>query len=164
MKLQLLHYFLFYFFSVAVSGQVIDEKNFVLYTTKDGLSNNNISAVTQDAYGYIWIATYKGLNRFDGSTFQQFYSDSGSNSLPQNLLLKLKWLDAKQLAIPTFSGLHIINIENLAGQNIFITADPVHPTYDVNKICDASSGNSGDIFVITTSGFYHFNNKKELIF
>jgi len=145
-------------------SQEFDEKNFTLYSTKDGLSHNYINSITQDQYGYIWIATYKGLNRFDGSTFQQFYSDSGSNSLPQNLLLKLKWLDAKQLAIPTFSGLHIINIENLAGQNIFITADPVHPTYDVNKICDASSGNSGDIFVITTSGFYHFNNKKELIF
>jgi hypothetical protein len=145
-------------------SQEFDEKNFTLYTTKDGLSHNYNNVITQDSYGYIWIATYKGLNRFDGTGFRQFYSDSGHNSLPQNLLIKLKWLDNKQLAIPTFTGLHIINTENLIGQNLFIPPDPVHPNYFVNRVCDASSGKNGDIFVITTSGFYHFNNKKQLIF
>ena len=149
--------------SKAVS-QEFDEKNFTLYTTKDGLSHNYINVITQDSYGYIWIATYKGLNRFDGTGFRQFYSDSGHNSLPQNLLIKLKWLDNKQLAIPTFTGLHIINTEKLIGQNLFIPPDPVHPNYFVNHVCDASSGKSGDMFVITTTGFYHFNNKKQLIF
>ncbi|HEV8273933.1 MAG TPA: histidine kinase [Chitinophagaceae bacterium] len=144
-------------------GQEIDEKNFILYTTKDGLSHNYTSVITQDQYGYIWVATYKGLNRFDGTSFTQFYSDSGINSLPQNLLLKLKWLDKKQLAVPTFSGLHIINVENLQARNLIVPPDPIHRSYMVNNVRDVSSDRNGNIFIITTSGFYHFN-KEQLVF
>jgi ligand-binding sensor domain-containing protein len=102
MNFRLIYIILLCCIGPGIIGQEFDEKNFTLYTTKDGLSHNYINVITQDSYGYIWIATYKGLNRFDGTSFQQFYSDSGRNSLPQNLLIKLKWLDNKQLAIPTF--------------------------------------------------------------
>ena len=147
-----------------IMSQEFDEKNFTLYTTKDGLSHNYTNVISQDSYGYIWIATYKGLNRFDGTSFQQFYSDSGYNSLPQNLLIKLKWINDKQLGIPTFSGLHIINTKTLEGKNLLIPPDPIHPSYFVNKVFDVSTDNQGNIFIITSSGFYHFNNKKQLIF
>ena len=141
-------------------SQEFDEKNFTLYTTKDGLSHNYVNAITQDSYGYVWIATYKGLNRFDGSTFQQFYSDSGRNDLPQNLILKLKWLDKKELAIPTFFGLHIIDTKNLSGQNLFVPPDPAHPGYFVNRVFDVSSNKKADIFILTSTGFYHFRVRK----
>jgi signal transduction histidine kinase/streptogramin lyase/DNA-binding NarL/FixJ family response regulator len=35
-------------------------------TTQDGLSNNIAWGLMQDSRGYIWIATFDGLNRFDG--------------------------------------------------------------------------------------------------
>jgi signal transduction histidine kinase/ligand-binding sensor domain-containing protein len=35
----------------------------------DGLSSYNASKVLQDKYGFIWIATQDGLNRFDGNRF-----------------------------------------------------------------------------------------------
>jgi hypothetical protein len=75
---------LFLAFSLSqLKGQSFDERNFSLYSVKDGLSNNQVGTVTQDAYGYIWIGTNKGLNRFDGNSFLQFYSGSKSNGLPQ---------------------------------------------------------------------------------
>lgn len=40
------------------------------YTVADGLSNNNVSCITQDHLGFIWIGTLNGLNRFDGTEFQ----------------------------------------------------------------------------------------------
>jgi len=164
MKLQLLHYFLFYFFSVAVSGQVIDEKNFVLYTTKDGLSNNNISAVTQDAYGYIWIATLKGLNRFDGTTFQQFYSDSSQNSLPEDWVHRLRWLDKERLAAITVNGLHIINTRTLQQRNIVIPPDSLRSLLPLNRVMDAFADRRGYLFIATATGFYQFNAKDELVY
>src|SRR6266496_2969637 len=78
-----------------LKGQSFDEKDFSLYTTKDGLSNNDAWSVVQDSYGYIWIATKKGLNRFDGNSFQQFYADSSRNSLLQDWVYKLKFLDSE---------------------------------------------------------------------
>jgi ligand-binding sensor domain-containing protein len=155
---------LFCSFTITVSAQVIDEKNFVRYTTEDGLSNNAINAITQDAYGYIWIATSKGLNRFDGITFQQFYSDSSQNSLPIDLLHGLKWLDKEQLAVLTIGGLHIINIRTLKEHNIIIPPDSLKSFLPVNRVLDVSADSKGNIFVATATGFYQFNDKNELVF
>src|SRR5262245_18907165 len=86
-------------------AQSLEENNFVNYTITDGISNNEISAITQDQYGYIWIATRKGVNRFDGNTFQQFHSDTSQNSLPQEWVHNMKWLDKDRLAVITTAGL-----------------------------------------------------------
>jgi ligand-binding sensor domain-containing protein/serine phosphatase RsbU (regulator of sigma subunit) len=49
----------------------------------DGLSSNNITGVCQDEYGYLWISTADGLNRYDGYNFEVFkYDPSDTLSLP----------------------------------------------------------------------------------
>jgi ligand-binding sensor domain-containing protein len=41
-------------------------------SVKDGLSNLNVNGIAQDQTGYIWVATIRGLNRYNGSTFGAF--------------------------------------------------------------------------------------------
>ncbi len=48
--------------------------------TSDKLSSSSIDYVVQDHYGYIWVATQYGLNRFDGYRFAQFYSDKADTT------------------------------------------------------------------------------------
>ncbi|NOR33881.1 MAG: hypothetical protein GQ579_04285, partial [Bacteroidales bacterium] len=40
-----------------------------LFTSEDGLSHNSVLWIEKDAYGFLWINTFSGLNRFDGSHF-----------------------------------------------------------------------------------------------
>lgn len=47
-------------------------------STKDGLCSNAISAIRQDDFGYIWIATWNGLSRYDGYEFYNYRMGSGS--------------------------------------------------------------------------------------
>lgn len=42
------------------------------YDEASGLSNRHISAVLQDAKGFLWVGTADGLNRFDGYNFKSF--------------------------------------------------------------------------------------------
>ena len=42
------------------------------YSTEDGLVSNAISHITQDRYGFIWIATWNGMSRFDGYKFHNY--------------------------------------------------------------------------------------------
>ena len=42
------------------------------YSTDDGLASNAIAHIIQDDYGYIWIATWNGLSRFDGYKFYNY--------------------------------------------------------------------------------------------
>ena len=44
---------------------------------EDGLPQNSVTAVLQTRDGYLWVATYNGLARFDGVRFTVF--DSNSN-------------------------------------------------------------------------------------
>lgn len=41
-----------------------------------GLSHTTVNGISQDASGYIWIATPDGLNRYDGFKFTDFLTDS----------------------------------------------------------------------------------------
>lgn len=60
------------------------------YSTSDGLCSNAISDIKQDDYGYIWIATWNGLSRFDGYSFYNYATGPSSNiPLLHNRILQL---------------------------------------------------------------------------
>ncbi len=42
------------------------------YSTDDGLASNAIAKMRQDDWGYIWLATWNGLSRFDGYNFYNY--------------------------------------------------------------------------------------------
>lgn len=52
-----------------------------LLSSEGGLSNSLINDVCQDSYGYIWIATEDGLNRYDGQNMTVFRSSDGHSKL-----------------------------------------------------------------------------------
>jgi len=66
------------FFTMIIHAQSFTTKT---YTTADGLSDNCIFCVYQDSYGYLWIGTQNGLNRFDGKRFRNFGLKNGLPSL-----------------------------------------------------------------------------------
>lgn len=43
------------------------------YDFDNGLSQASVTAITQDKFGYIWLGTQSGLNRFDGKRFKHFF-------------------------------------------------------------------------------------------
>ena len=49
------------------------------YSTEDGLSSNAIAEIKQDDYGYLWIATWNGLSRFDGFNFFNYQTGNASH-------------------------------------------------------------------------------------
>ena len=47
------------------------------YDVSDGLAHSHVSAMHQDAKGYLWLATWEGLSRFDGYHFTNYGQRDG---------------------------------------------------------------------------------------
>ena len=56
----------------------------------DGLSHGHVSEILQDTTGMIWIATWNGLNRFDGKHFVSFkVSTDDDMPVPNDIIRRL---------------------------------------------------------------------------
>ena len=42
------------------------------FSVEDGLSSNSVRAIMQDKYGFLWIGTEEGLNRYDGIMIKSY--------------------------------------------------------------------------------------------
>ncbi|MCH5598315.1 ligand-binding sensor domain-containing protein [Niabella ginsengisoli] len=59
---------------VATASKAKSQKiSFNSWTTESGLSQNTVYSICEDKYGYIWIGTRNGLNRFDGKDFKLYH-------------------------------------------------------------------------------------------
>jgi ligand-binding sensor domain-containing protein/putative methionine-R-sulfoxide reductase with GAF domain len=143
-------------------AQNFSENEFRRYTTASGMSHNSVTAILQDSTGYIWIATPSGLNRFNGSRFVQFHSTEDSLSLAAEEVTGMTWLDKHRLALYT-AGLHIIDTKTGARRNLFIPYHRQKYLYKFNMIMKATGDVKGNIFIISRSGFYHFDKSYHLV-
>ncbi len=156
--------FIFSLLSVgSLPAQELSEKKFTGYTTANGLSDNTISGMAQDAAGYIWLCTYSGLNRYDGSRFKQFHSTNDSLSPAAEEFLGLSWLNKEEIAFFT-TGLHVVNTRTGKTGNVFVPFADKQYAYKFNMTVAALSDTSGGIFLLTRSGFYHFDKTHKLLF
>jgi diguanylate cyclase (GGDEF)-like protein len=60
------------------------------YSLEEGLSQQAINSIVQDAEGFMWFGTEDGLNRFDGYEFRQLRHDrANSGTLPNGWIASL---------------------------------------------------------------------------
>ena len=72
------------------------------YSTEDGMPSNTIAALRTDDYGFLWLATWNGISRFDGYHFYNYKTGVASGvrglhnrvdnmviDLSQNIWLKM---------------------------------------------------------------------------
>lgn len=62
--------YLIFVLSIQVYGQT--SYSFHHLKTDDGLSNSNVKAILKDSYGFLWVGTQAGLNRYDGYGFKTY--------------------------------------------------------------------------------------------
>jgi len=81
---------------------------------EDGLPENTIRSILQDSNGFIWLATWNGLCRYDGYEFEIYKHINGdSSSLQVNKITSLLEDHEKRLWVGTYGGgLSLYNKEN----------------------------------------------------
>ncbi len=80
---------------------------------EDGLSQNTINCLYQDRYGFIWIGTEDGLNRYDGYNFKVFiHNPADSASLSHSWIWDIKEDKDGNLWLATWHGLNRYDRKN----------------------------------------------------
>ncbi|MDO6712757.1 diguanylate cyclase [Aliiglaciecola sp. 2_MG-2023] len=95
-------------------------------STQDGLSQITVYDIEQDLDGYIWLATQKGIDRFDGYSFVNF----AQTATTKNGLLSTRINDLElnhengNLWLATTSGLHRFNNALGKMEDILLSSNP----------------------------------------
>lgn len=80
------------------------------YSIEDGLSQSHVTDIIQDQFGYIWIATQDGLNKYDGYEFDILkHKLNDSKSLPNSYIHSLTSNNNGLIWFGTNRGLGAIN-------------------------------------------------------
>ncbi|MGM9734302.1 MAG: two-component regulator propeller domain-containing protein, partial [Prevotella sp.] len=129
-----------------------------LYTS-DKLSSSLLTSVCQDNYGYIWIGSEYGLNKFDGYNFTSYHTSQGdTTSIINNNVSVLFASSDGSLWVGLSKGLCRYDYHN----NCFVRyAFPENLRPRVNAIVE----HNGDIF-IGTAGYGLFtirNGSKRIV-
>lgn len=64
-------------YSFLFTSAISFSQQFTNYTTLDGLPSNHIYKIAQDEKGFLWIATDKGLVKYNGNTMKTFTTKDG---------------------------------------------------------------------------------------
>jgi ligand-binding sensor domain-containing protein/two-component sensor histidine kinase len=160
---KIIHLFSFILLLTLPVAAQYDDSAFVRYTAKEGLSDNYITCLQQDDWGYLWIGTDVGLNRFDGNSFKNFYQGSANLPLPSSRIRNIKTFGPHQLGIIGVGGFQLLNTKDFSVRNYFIPDTTAFTTYR-NLAWDAVMLSDNSLALTTASGFYVFDQSGKLDF
>lgn len=87
----------------AATGQY----NFIRVDGESGLSNSHVKSIIQDSYGFIWLGTRNGLNRYDGVSMKQYNCYDETLQHGNQVISALFEDNHRQLWVGTDDGVYI---------------------------------------------------------
>ena len=140
------------FLSISLNGQTSDEKliEAELFTIENGMSQTRVNISFCDSYGFLWVGTSGGLNRYDGYGFEIFkHIPYDTTSLSQNFVRCITEDKNSNLWIGTNYGLNCYDRQS--GEFIQYLYDPSNPNaISDNKVLSVYADRKGFIWIKTS--------------
>lgn len=127
---------------------------------EQGLSNNSATSIYKDVHGFVWIGTYDGLNKYDGSTVRVYRNVWGdSTSLSDNHINKIVGV-GNSIFVGTQKGLVKYSYNSSRFSPVFFTSKENKQarklTFSVNAL---QTDRLGNVYIGTNyQGVYVYND------
>ncbi|SEO07542.1 Two component regulator propeller [Mucilaginibacter gossypiicola] len=129
----------------------ISAQQFSYLGIERGLSNNTISAIHKDKFGFMWFGTLDGLNRFDGYNFQVFRNRLGdTSSLSNDIITTVNSDRTGNIWVGTQKGLNILDNKALTFSAAYYRSGIGKNIVIDRWITDIKSDRKGNIYVGAT--------------
>ena len=101
----------------------------------DRLSNQRVNCFAEDRHGHIWMGTLRGLNKFDGELFQQYFCTDDTLGLPDNRINALLNAQDGRLWIAAATG-----VATKTDQGTFRRIPVADAIWDFSQILETRTG------------------------
>ncbi len=137
--------------------------SFEHFTSEHGLSGP-VTHITQDNYGFLWLGTTDGLNRFDGVHFIVYRNIPGdTQSLTNNIINDLKVDDQGRVWAATNGGLCYYDYADDAFHRIHF--DETLESIDQHRVHAITFGQEGTVWFATKTLLHTWkNNTSSLVY
>jgi putative methionine-R-sulfoxide reductase with GAF domain len=142
--------------------QEFDPSDYTRYTRLNGLSNNFVSGIVQDSSGYIWVSTHKGLNKFNGKTFESIYTSTSRTPLPDNLITSMHFRQPNELLCATRAGGFSLRPGEGSSRQFIVPSDS-SIYFWANHLVDIAADKSGHYIVSSKTGMFVFDSTATII-
>ncbi|MDP4249194.1 MAG: response regulator [Bacteroidota bacterium] len=117
---------------------------------RNGLSNSSINNIFKDSDSLIWVATWDGLNMYDGTSFHVFnYSKENTyKSIGSNVIQRVVEDHAQHIWISTIGGISRYDKNSGKFQNYFY--DQYQRSSISEQEYELAVDNSGSVFCLTS--------------
>lgn len=127
--------------------------SFEKITEANGLSSNDATCIYQDCYGFVWIGTSDGLNRYDGREFKIYtHQKDDDGSISSNRIFEIAEDSDSNLWISTHRGLNRYYRDKDRFENFY------HDAADLTAI----SHNTTRYFYLDEEGNFWLTSKEGL--
>lgn len=119
------------------------------YQVDEGLLHNNVTAITQDHRGFMWIGTRGGINRYDGYTFKSYLTPKTASGA--NYVKVMRTDKTGYLWVGTGAGLLKINT---------VTEELTSVSFLSNlNIIDILVDTKNNLWILTGQGLHRYDQK-----
>ncbi len=151
--------FVILFFNLSFNTTFSQEMKFDHYSVDKGLSQGNVWDILQDKYGFVWIGTEDGLNKFDGYSFTVYKSiPDDPGSLTSNNINSIAEDQDGYIWIATREGLN--KYDRVLNQFEQFLHDPNDPnSIKHNNISNVYCDSKNNVWVCTNVGLSLYNRE-----
>ncbi len=154
--------FLVIIFLVTVTAVEAQSTNYLFYHIglKDGLNQENMYTIEQDARGFLWIASSNSIQRYDGHRLLNFYT-GGKGVLPSGMITSMEMDKKNRLWIVTsFASVGYFDTEKFTYHPVKINLPSAFADTGAGLLID-ETGNI--ILVYVGRGFLTYNENANTI-
>lgn len=132
-------------------------KSFEYFTTKEGLSDNQIRSIQEDKDGKIWLGTAKGISVYDNGKFTNYPSKNNNPISEWNKTNGDLWFNASEEdGINRFDGTHMNYL-------IFPKPKNINPDNSFG-VTGISKDKNGKVWIATYAALYSYDGKTVSMF
>ena len=130
-------------------------------TAEEGLSLSQVAQIYQDNFGFMWLGTYSGLNRYDGYNFKVFLPEPENKQSISSHDITSIFQDSKGILwIGTNSGLNRYDFKTESFKRYLYDSNDPH-SLSYNLILSIMEDKSGTLWIGTGGSLNKYNRDKD---